>query len=140
YVPFDMLIHAPVYGDDVNEAWRLTRALVRAVRAEAAAHAAKFAVFEINGPWEHYEEDWKRMMYRQRTAMETWDKRRPNQVLSGFLAEQGITFFDLFDVFEASKEPERLFYKLDPHWTPAGHRVAAHAVAQFLRRESLVPH
>jgi hypothetical protein len=141
FVPIDMWVHQAEYDQDLNEAWRLTKALLLAIRDEATSHGARFALFEINGPWEHYEGDWRRMMYRAPKALETWDRRKPNKVLGGFLWEQHIPSLDLFHAFDAaSKGPERLFFRVDPHWTPLGHRVAARAVAQFLLRQDLVPH
>jgi hypothetical protein len=142
YVPLDLRVHQPVYDDDINNAWALTKALILAVRDEASARGARFAIFEVNGAWQHYDADWTMMMLHDPIALKTWDRRKPNAILGAFLWAQHIPSLDLFDAFEAAKvmSSERLFYRLDPHWTPLGHRVAAHAVAQVLLRQDLVPH
>jgi hypothetical protein len=140
YVPVDLWVHQPEYTDEMKEAWRLTTALILAVRDEAAAGGARFALVEVNAAWQHYDNDWNVVTARDPVARKTWDRRKPNAVLGAFLAERQIPSFDLFDAFEAAKGGERLFFGYDPHWTVRGHQVAAHAVAEFLLRAGFVPH
>jgi hypothetical protein len=140
YVPVDLWVHQPEYTDEMKEAWRLTTALILAVRDEATAHGARFGLFEVNAAWQHYDNDWNVVMSRDPVARQTWDRRKPNEVLGAFLGEQQIPSLDLFDAFETAKGGERLFFGYDPHWTARGHEVAARAVAEFLLRRDLVPH
>lgn len=49
------------------------------------------------------------------------------------LAARGIPIVDLTDALRAAAAAgERLYYRVDIHWTPEGHAVAAHAVAERL--------
>jgi hypothetical protein len=139
-VATDMLVYSPTYTDEVAEAWRLTKALVSQLRQEVEGRGAKFAVVLVNGPWAHYDEPWRLMLLGDREAQTTWDRRRPNLEIGPFLSSSAIPYVDLMEPFEIEKTGERLFFQRDPHWTPAGHRVAAKAVAEFLVREHLVPH
>jgi hypothetical protein len=138
WVPVDMLVYANRYSPEVEEAWRLTKRLVLAIRDESRSLGARFAVVVVNGPWAHDDQWWNRMMARHPWGRNTWDRQRPNRIVRDFLAESDIPFVDLFDSFEAAKHNERLFFHFDPHWTPAGHRVAARATADFLIRSRLV--
>jgi hypothetical protein len=139
YVPVDMLVYSPEYSPDVAEAWRVTKALVLAIRDEATAHRAGFTTVVVNGPWAHYQDRWNLMMMRHPIARETWDRRKPNRVLAEFLSAQHIPFIDLFDSFAAAKDRAPLFFPTDPHWTPAAHQLAARTVADFLVAQGLVP-
>ena len=139
WVPWDMLVYAPQYSPEVQMAWRVDEALLKTLRNEVVAHGAKFAVMVVNGPWAHYDLDWRRMMGRNPMALRTWDRRRPNRVIGAFLWKEHIPSADLFDAFEAAKDKGRLFYRFDPHWTAAGHRLAANTAAQFLLSKGLVP-
>jgi hypothetical protein len=138
-VPPDLLIHAPSYGPEVAEAWRVTEALVRALRDEAAARGAKFAVMVHGGPWVHYDDRWNLMLMLDAVAARTWDRRKPARLIDEFLSAEGIPFVDLFDAFEAAKAHDRMFYQVNVHWTPMGHRVAADAAADLLLADGLVP-
>jgi hypothetical protein len=139
-VPADMLVHAPVYPPQVAEAWRVTEALIRTLRAEAAAHGAKFAVMVHGGPWVHHLDRWRLMFARAGiAAARTWDRRKPSRLIDDFLTREQIPFIDLFDAFESAKRNEPLFFRVNIHWTPAGHRVAAETAAEFLVARHLVP-
>ncbi|MBZ0266525.1 hypothetical protein K8I85_00080 [bacterium] len=52
------------------------------------------------------------------------------------LAVRGIPFVDLTDPLRAAAaDGERLYYRVDIHWTPKGHAVAARAVAEWILAE-----
>jgi hypothetical protein len=139
YVPAGMFVYSPEYHPAVEQAWRVTKALIREIRREAGKHGAQLAVVVHNGPWVHHDEHWNRMFFRHPMGRNVWDRRKPDRIASEFLAAEGIPFVNLFDAFEAAKQPGPLFFDVDPHWRPAGHRVAAGAVAQFLLSDGLVP-
>jgi hypothetical protein len=139
HVPPDLLVHAPEYPDVVKEAWRVTEALIRALRGEAAAHGANFAVMVHSGPWAHYDDRWRLMLALEPGAAETWDRRKPARLIDAFLSSEGIPSVDLFDALEAGKVRERMFFGVNVHWTPAGHRVAAETVSDFLVTRGLIP-
>lgn len=68
---------------------------------------------------------------------ETPETRRHYQdVLRRFCEPRGIRFVDLFDSINRSG-PGLAYFEDDPHWTPAGHRVAAEALF-FATRDMLV--
>lgn len=139
YVAPDIFVYAPDYRPEVAEGWRVTRALLLELRREVAARGSKLAVVVHSPPWAHDDGRWNFMTMRHPVAQKTWDRKKPNRLVDAFLTDQHIPFLDLYDTFDARKNAEQLFYKFDPHWTPAGHRLAADAVAAFLRRDDLVP-
>ena len=56
----------------------------------------------------------------------------PQERLCSLLEEMGLACLDLVPAF--LKHPgEDLFYARDGHWTPAGHRVVAEAVARAVQ-------
>jgi hypothetical protein len=138
-VPADMWVHALEYRDEVKEAWRVTEALILAVRDEAVAHRARFAVVVHGGPWVYHEDRWKFMLMQDSVAAKTWDRRKPERLVTDFLLRERIVFLNTFDAFEAAKGRDQLFFRFDPHWTTAGHRVVAQTVADFLLAQGLAP-
>jgi len=64
-----------------------------------------------------------------------YDRRRLDRWMSEICQEEGIDFIDLFDVFEATGDPNALYFPTpDPHWNEAGELVAAQAVAERIDR------
>jgi hypothetical protein len=54
--------------------------------------------------------------------------------LARWSRERGIAFLDLTSVFRAwAGDRTMLTYRIDGHWTPAGHRVAAYAIGAWLQ-------
>jgi hypothetical protein len=137
WVPASILAYQPDSIPVVEEAYRVTQALIEAIRDEAVARGAKLAVVVHNAPWAHDDGRWRFMCMRHPVAMKTWDRQKPNRVIDAFLEAKQLPFLDLFHTFEAAKANEQLFFQHDPHWRPAGHRVAAQATAEFLRRGGL---
>jgi hypothetical protein len=138
-VPTDMLVYASPPVPQIAEAWLVTEALILQMKAEAEQHGAGFAMFLVNGPWVHYDDYWRLMTMYDHVARDTWNRRTPNDTLAPFVKEHGIACLDLFDEFDAKKTVEPLYFKFDPHWTPAGHRLAAQTVARFLIENAIVP-
>jgi hypothetical protein len=50
------------------------------------------------------------------------------------LSELNLSVLDLRPIFEQTKNPLSLHFKNDPHWKPAGHKMAALALAEYLRQ------
>ena len=58
-----------------------------------------------------------------------------------FLQTHGIRHIDLLPLFRSQSERGRqLYFAVDAHWNPAGHRAAARAVCAYLAAAGLVPH
>lgn len=57
---------------------------------------------------------------------------RSVETIIRFAAENNMTLLDLFPAFRAHAG-ELLYYKHDMHWTPAGHRLVAMEIADFLK-------
>jgi hypothetical protein len=139
-VSTDMLVHAPEYSPEVARAWRVTEGLILALRDEATAHGARFAVMVHAGPWVHHLNRWRLMFAGAGVGTaRTWDRRKPTRLIDEFLAREGIDFVDLYPTFNAAKRREPVFFRVNVHWTPAGHRVASDTVTEFLLARRLVP-
>jgi hypothetical protein len=138
-IPIDLLVCNPEPSAELKEAWAVTNALLREVRRETESHGARFAMFLVNGPWAHVSEWWKLMTMWDHSAQERWNPRQPNRVFAEFNREWKADALDLLDSFDAAQGAGPLYFRNDPHWTPAGHRIAADAVASFLVESKLVP-
>jgi hypothetical protein len=61
--------------------------------------------------------------------------------LASWAETQRVPFLDLVPVFREAvvSAGERLNFEIDPHWTPAGHVVAAHAIQRWMEESGLLP-
>jgi len=61
--------------------------------------------------------------------------------LGAWAVREKIPFLSLTETFRAAcnQAPGKYNYRLDGHWNPAGHSLAAGTIAEWLRRQSLVP-
>lgn len=67
-----------------------------------------------------------------------YDNERPNQALKEILNGLSIEHIDLLPAFieENKKIKEKFYFDTDPHWTTAGHAVAARTIADYLLKRS----
>ncbi len=59
--------------------------------------------------------------------------RRIHMEFSRELKKQGVRVLDLLDVFSATDKPLAYYFKNDAHWNPRGHRLAAEAIAAYIK-------
>jgi lysophospholipase L1-like esterase len=63
----------------------------------------------------------------------------PGQRLGAWAAAHGVAFLDLLPAMKAAATRKQLYWKTDPHCTPAGYAVIAGELAGFLEASGLVP-
>jgi lysophospholipase L1-like esterase len=122
----DAVLLPPAY----DAAWTVTeRTLASIVRVARGAGARVVLVYV---PAIHQVTDAGRA-WLERTGFE-WDPRTlvdttfPDR-LRRFGEREGVPVVDLLAVFRARRDARRLYFPEDGHWTPAGHAVAADAIA-----------
>jgi len=65
-----------------------------------------------------------------------YDFDMPQKYIRDYLAAQGIASLDLLDVIRSD---ERCLFMNDTHWIPAGHRLVAEQIRDYLQANGLVP-
>lgn len=137
-IPTGYMVYAPPEGAWVD-AWRRTEGLIRDVQTQAQAMGAQLVVAVVSSREEVYPEWWEeaRQTY---PAMQgkPWDIDAPRQRISGICRNLGIPVLELAPVLRAQRGSEPLHFHRDGHWTSAGHRIAAEAMANFLVKDGLL--
>lgn len=140
-VPFFIYQEPP--SPEFANAWALTEAIITGLRDEVAKRGSKLAVVLIAAPEQVYPAQWEQTVARNpQLQAVNLDLAAPNRRLTEFLTAKNIPHLDLLPVFTAAAaQPDAppLHFRRDQHWTPAGHRLAAAAIHQFLLDEALVP-
>ncbi len=101
----------PEYVAARAEGWRVTYALLDALRDSVEASGARFGVVI------------------DQSILAPDERRAVHAQLAAELETMGIAHLSLLDPFDSAADQVR--YPCDSHWTPEGHRIAAAAIAPF---------
>lgn len=115
------------YTQDIEDAWAVTKAIIRQMRDEVESSGATFAVVSVPTTGQTVTP----------RANASWYCERPNRELDSFLAEEGIPYLDLLESFrEYSPEGGAdLYYRKDFHMNEAGHHLAGEKLNEFVQEE-----
>ncbi len=121
------------------EAWRISEALLLAMRDDARTHGADFRLVTLSVGWQvHPQPDARR---RHMAAFGIEDAFYPERRLGAFAAKQGIGFLALAPLLQQFAEIEQRFLhgfgkanSGDGHWNATGHRLAGALIADDLCR------
>lgn len=123
-----------------GEGWRVTQALIRDLQARSRGVGAEFAIFVATSKLQGDSETQARI--QEAFPGVALDVGRIDRELERFAGEIGAPFIPVLPGILAAAETsaEPLFYGFqDEHWTIAGNRVVAAALAKGLRAHGLVP-
>jgi hypothetical protein len=122
-----------------REAWSLTDSLLGRVDAEAARQGARFGLMLIPTRAQVIPAAWQSAAGPARPDRPL-DPLFPNTMLGGIANRLSAPLLDLTPSFrDAARGSGPLYYAHDQHWTAAGHDLAAHEMADWLKASALLP-
>jgi lysophospholipase L1-like esterase len=116
----------------MDQAWRTLQQIYQQMRERAAARGSRLLVVYVPDPPLAVEPLYRGLLAHARLADTQADWNRPGRRLAQICAAIGVPVLDLAQAFRSVPDPARLFLPPDPHWSAAGHEIAASAVAQRL--------
>ncbi len=141
YLDFEVYRRVP--DPEWAEAWRVTEALIRAVRDEAVRMGARFLMVPIPGAVELAAPDAVVKDFPGYTAKD-YDLAAPKHRLQRLAEVDGMEYVSIFDAFSADLRTRNgaltdLYFWCDGHLAPRGHQVVAQAIAERLRGRAAAP-
>jgi lysophospholipase L1-like esterase len=117
------------------KAWRTTEAILARLQARTAADGAPLTLVGVPD-WRALDPAiWQDELFRNRRMQRPSAPEAPTDHLAKMAARLQIPYLDLLPPLrrEAAAGRAPLYYSVDGHWNPAGHRAAAEALAEFVR-------
>lgn len=113
------------------EAWRVTEALLRALRSEVEATGAQFVIVQIPCHEQIFDHDWQKLLATVDSA-ELYDRNKPESELARICQSHGIRRIPLLEAMRAAEKDGELHFPGNGHWNDRGNAVAAAALARAL--------
>lgn len=120
---------------ELTRVWNITRALLRRMDQETQQHGGKFLVFYAPSRVELSQEEWS-----QSQIPPTYDPGVVVDKVKQICQSEGIALLEPSSDFREARKQGPLSYAHDVHWTPAGHRLAAKLVADYVQTAWHGPH
>ncbi len=133
-------IYKPPATPEWQEAWRISEALILAMRDQAGAAGARFALVLLSNPIQAHPD--KAMRERFQRDHGIGNLFYPDERLQAFARSNGIACLALAPVFQQAATGNSVclhgfegstWGEGIGHWNPAGHALAAQTIARFLR-------
>jgi len=121
-------VFARIPSRQVEEGWRLTLALLEELRSQVEAAGARFAVVVFPTRFQVDDALWEEHARKIGLEPDQYDLRIPQRALGQWSAAAGVTLLDLLEPFRSGNVSNTFYYRLDAHWNPAGHRLAAESI------------
>ncbi len=113
---------------EVKTEWTITRALLRRMKREATERGVALAVLYVPTRVELSAEEWNKLRIQP-----DYDPGEVAGRLAGICQAEDIPYIDPSDRFREVAKGSQLYYPRDVHWTPAGNRLAAQILADYVQ-------
>lgn len=119
-----------------ERSWAVTEALITAARDAAEQQGARFVLAVAPHKAQLDPAEWERLIRgAPLPAGVGWDPLLPQARLAAFAAARGIRAVDLLPALRSDDSAGPLFFARNSHWTAAGHRAVAEALAEAVLPE-----
>ena len=122
-----VLLHSP--SGRLEGAWQLTQRLLSEWASDTRQAQARPVLLLIPSHLQVHQDLLAQVLADNSLPAETFDSDYPNRRLAAFCDSEGIDVIDLLPGFRAAAGGDALYYRQNPHWNRAGHRLAAELIA-----------
>jgi len=121
---------------ETKRAWALTEALLARLRDEVEAVGSDFLIFYVPTVAAVDDEEWRRVRRANAMDDEGWSPRADADMLEAICQRRELDCLVPLAAFRSAVEDPAaspLYFSDDPHWTAAGHDLAARQIEGYLR-------
>jgi tetratricopeptide (TPR) repeat protein len=141
YYYYEIGLYQRRADQELEIAVNLTLDLIGQLQRMVAEEGAEFMVALLPSQNQVDPAHWRKtlaLLDVQEENLGELDKTYPHRLIEQFCATKHIACLDLLDTFAAAPQPQDLYLTVvdDPHFSPAGHRLAAATLADFIATQS----
>lgn len=122
----------------IQEGRAASLAALDTIAAAVAAQGARLGVLLLPDRIQVDRQQWVAACAELGRMPEELEPDLPTNFFATALIARDIPYLDLVESFRRAEGEEALYFVHDPHWTAAGHRLAAAELHEFLRQEDLL--
>ncbi len=136
-VPDELKVWSKFYDPTTRQAWKVTKALIRALRDATEQVGSDLLVFYVPISASVYSDQWEATKTRYGFSDDEWNINQVGLELRQFCELEGIGFIDPTEQFisEARRvetQGRLLYFPLDRHWTAEGHQLGGDLLFEYL--------
>lgn len=132
-------VFAATYAPRTFDNWEFTKRTLRDLARLAASRNIRLLLIVIPAHYQVHEEIWNHYLRVYDLRPENVDLLKPQRLLKQICEELNIPVLDLLPRFREVGTRTQLYFRIDGHWNPDGHRLAAEELHKFLVAQHLVP-
>jgi hypothetical protein len=116
----------------IARGWSLTLALLDELRRRVESSGARFMVVVFPTRFQVDDALWEAHARRREIVPSRIDRRIPQRQLRQWADRSGVALLDLLEPFRERNRSNTFYHRVDAHWNPAGHRLAAMLIVDEL--------
>lgn len=117
----------------IAESWKLTKSILKDFATYTRDRSKRLIVVILPTSYQVYESSWKAYIAALKINPEDYDLDMPQRILGEFFEKEDIEFVDMLPILrKVDVLGPRLFYPIDGHLTPEGHKYVAQTLCRYL--------
>lgn len=126
---------AKEYSGEMKKGWDLDQNLLLDLANYTGQHNMRLTVVILPAIYQVYEEAWKQYFTAFHVSPDRYDLNKPQALLGEFCAQHNIECIDVLPKMRAEGKGKQLYYRIDSHLNPEGHRVVADTLCRYFSRQ-----
>ncbi|MBI4039379.1 SGNH/GDSL hydrolase family protein [Candidatus Daviesbacteria bacterium] len=134
--PIDYQVYSISYSDEFQQAWEVTKALIKEARNQVANQGADYWLVAIPAQEQVDRQFWQdAISFYPKVQKADFDLAKPDKILKEFCSQENLSCLFTADIFKEkfAQNNQRLFYKQDGHWNSSGSRLMADILISNLK-------
>lgn len=130
---------AKEFTETIRRGWELDQRLFLELRDFVRGRNVRLIVVILPESYQMYEDTWSRYLNTFHIDPNLYDLEKPQKLLAEFFTKNQIEFVDVLPELRPVGKGTRVCYPIDAHLTPAGHRVVAQALCEYISKNPVPP-
>jgi hypothetical protein len=127
------------FSETTQKGWELDQRLFLELKDFVREHNIRLIVVILPESYQVYQDTWNRYINTFKIDPKLYDLEKPQKLLAEFFTKNGIEFVDVLSAMRSAANDTRVIYRIDAHMTPAGHRVVARMLCEYLSKSPISP-